>query len=458
MLEDIRGERRKKKIELEKLGYSLYPAVTQRTYLISDALKLFSALAKSKKKVFLAGRVMGLRVQGGVAFADLKDETGKIQAVLLKSNLSDFNALKNNLDIGDFLEIGGALFKTKAGEKSVEAKSARIITKSLLPLPSVWHGLKDVEERYRKRHLDILLNPEVREKIIARAKIINYLRSGLNKEGFTEVETPMLQPIPGGAKARPFITHHNALNVDLYLRIAPELYLKRLLVGGLEKVFEIGRVFRNEGVDRDHNPEFTMLEMYWAYRDYRELMKFTEKFLKKFIPGKWQTVTFTELYKKHTGRDWQKEDPKKLDNVYKHEIRIAGKVEKTTFVTDYPTLLMPLAKPNKDNPAITESFQLIAGSKSGLGPVAEHGAEIVKGFSELNDPAFQRKQMEEQEKAFRAGNEEFSRVDEEFLEALEYGMPPAAGMGIGIDRLVALATKSQSLKEVILFPALRPKE
>lgn len=471
MLEEIRKERLRKKIELEKLGYNVYPTFIKRTHLIGEVLKNFEELAKKSRrpkgvgipagasgKIFLAGRVIGWRVQGGVAFADLKDESGKLQAVLLKSNLPDFDVLKNSLDIGDFLEVGGSLFKTKAGEKSIEAKSARIIVKSLLPLPSVWHGLKEIEERYRKRYLDLLLNPEVREKVMARAKIIEYLRSGLVKEGFTEVETPVLQPIPGGAKARPFITHHNALDADFYLRIAPELYLKRLLVGGLERVFEIGRNFRNEGVDRDHNPEFTMLEMYWAYQDYRGLMKFTEKLLKKFIPGKWQTITFAELYKKHTGRDWRKEDPKKLDDVYKHEIRIAGKVEKTTFVTDYPAALMPLAKLKTDNSELTESFQLIPGSKSGLGPVAEHGAEVVKGFSELNDPVFQRKQMEEQEKAFRAGNEEFSRVDEEFIEALEYGMPPAAGMGIGVDRLAALVTKSRSLKEVIIFPTLRPKE
>jgi len=399
---------------------------------------------------------MGWRAQGGVAFADLKDESGKMQAVLLKNNLADFLALKENIDIGDFLEIGGPLFKTKAGEKSVEAKSVRVIAKSLLPLPSVWHGLKDAEERYRKRYLDLLLNSEVKARITERAKMVDYLRQVFAKEGFLEVETPILQPIPGGAKAQPFKTRHKALDADFYLRVAPELYLKRLLVGGFEKVFEIGRNFRNEGMDRDHNPEFTMLEAYWAYQDYKGLMKFTERILKRFLPGKWEVIAFADLYKKHAGRDWQKEDPAKLDDIYKHSIRLAGKIKKNTWVTDYPEVLMPLAKPRKDNPELTESFQLIAGSESGLGPVSEHGAEIVKGFSELNDPIYQRKQMEEQDKALRKGNEEAHRLDEDFIEALEYGMPPAAGLGIGIDRLAALLTKSPSLKEVILFPTLRP--
>lgn len=456
MLEDIRKERVKKKDQLEKLGYDLYPANVKRTHLAAEALKSFIALSKAKKKISVVGRVMGLRGQGGVAFVDLTDESGKIQAVLLKNNIADFSALKDNIDIGDFLEVEGSLFKTKAGEKSIEVKSARVIVKSLLPLPSVWHGLKDVEERYRKRYLDLLLNPEVKERIVERAKLVEYLRQAFVKEGFLEVETPMLQPIPGGAKAKPFKTHHNALDVDFYLRIAPELYLKRLLVGGLEKVFEIGRNFRNEGIDRDHNPEFTMLEAYWAYQDYKGLIKFVEKTLKKFLPGKWETTTFADLYKKHTGRDWQKEDPKKLDDIYKHEIRVTGKVKKTTWVTDYPEIIMSLAKPKKGSAGLTESFQLIAGSDSGLGPVSEHGAELVKGFSELNDPVYQRKQMEGQEKAFRAGNEDEARLDEEFIEALEYGMPPAAGLGIGIDRLVALITKSPSLKEVIIFPTLRP--
>ncbi|MEK7590453.1 MAG: amino acid--tRNA ligase-related protein, partial [Patescibacteria group bacterium] len=304
MLEDIIQERLKKQRH--------YPARVKRTYDIGDAIKNFSTFAKQKKNLFLTGRIIGLRVQGGLMFADIQDESGKIQAVIKKDSVGNFNELKNNLDIGDFIEVGGIAFKTKRGEKSVGATRARMITKSLRPLPSVWHGLKDVEERFRKRYLDFLLNPEIKSKLIQRSKIIEYLRNELYKNDFLEVETPMLQPIPGGATARPFVTHHNALDVDFYLRIAPELYLKRMLIGGFEKIFEIGRNFRNEGIDRDHNPEFTMLELYWAYKDYNELMKFSQKLLKKFIPGKWQKITFTEIIKKHGGLDYKKIDPVKL--------------------------------------------------------------------------------------------------------------------------------------------------
>ena len=312
-------------------------------------------------------------------------------------------------------------------------------------MPSVWHGLKDVEERFRKRYLDFLLNPEVKGKIVERSKVVEYLREALCEEGFMEVETPMLQPIPGGALARPFVTHHNALDVDFYLRIAPELYLKRLLVGGFEKIFEIGRNFRNEGIDRDHNPEFTMLELYWAYQDYHGLMVFVENLLRPFIKGEWEKVTFAEIFKRHSGKDYRSVKPQELDEIFKHEVR--PKIANPTLVIDYPESIMPLAKFKPGQPDLTESFQLIV-----------KGAEIVKGFSEMNNPAAQREQMERQEKEFRAGNEEASRLDEDFLEALEYGMPPAAGLGIGIDRLAALITKTHAVKEIIIFPTLKPKD
>ncbi len=444
MLEDILKERLKKKAELEKLGYDVYPARVKRTHLIADAVRSFGALAKTKRNIFIVGRVMGMRMQGAIGFADLADASGKIQIFFKKDNLKDFSGLKGNLDIGDFLEVGGPLFRTKAGEKTVEAKSARVIVKGLRPLPSVWHGLHDVEERFRKRYLDLALNPEVKDKLVSRSKIIEQLRSALAKNGFLEVETPILQAIPGGAKARPFKTHHNALDVDFYLRVAPELYLKRLLVGGFEKIFEIGRNFRNEGIDRDHNPEFTMLELYWAYQDYAGLMKFAEKLLKKFIPGKWEKITFADSFKKYAGKNYDSVDPKILDEVFKKEVR--SKIIKPTLVIDYPESVMALAKFKAGSPKLTESFQLIV-----------NGAEIAKGFSELNNPVLQRKQMEQQEKAFRAGDEESSRLDADFLEALEYGMPPAAGMGIGIDRLVQAATKAHAVKEIITFPTLRPK-
>src|SRR3989338_8215665 len=446
MLEDIIKERLRKKKDLENLGRDVYPSKIKRTHLIADALGSFAALAKQKKKVFIAGRVIGLRIQGGVGFADVQDGSGaKIQVVLKKDILADFNVLKNDLDIGDFLEVSGPLFKTQRGEKSVDVKSARIIVKSLRPLPSVWHGLKDVEERFRKRYLDLILNADVKEQLARRSQIVEYIRNFLTKEGFLEMETPILQPIPGGANARPFVTHHNALDADFYLRVAPELYLKRLLIGCFEKIFEIGRNFRNEGIDRDHNPEFTALELYWAYQDYEGLMKFTQGLLKKFIPGKWKTVAFAEVFKKFAGRDWKTAKSGELEEIYKKEVR--PKIVEPTFVVDYPESIMPLAKLKENDPALTESFQVIV-----------NGVEIIKGFSELNDPAIQRAQMERQEKSFRAGNPEASRLDEDFLEALEYGMPPAAGLGLGIDRLAALVAKSHSVKEIIAFPTLRPKE
>ncbi|OGY67569.1 MAG: lysine--tRNA ligase [Candidatus Harrisonbacteria bacterium RIFCSPLOWO2_02_FULL_41_13b] len=437
MLDDIIKDRLKKERS--------YPARVKRTHTVFEVLKSFSSFSKSKKKVFIVGRVMGLRGQGALMFLDIQDGSGKMQGVVKKDLVGgDFQKFKANLDLGDFVEIGGVVFKTKSGEKSIEARSARNIVKSLRPLPSVWHGLHDVEERFRKRYLDLLLNSEVKEKLSQRSKIIEYFRQTLYKEGFLEVETPMLQPIPGGAIARPFVTHHNALDIDLYLRIAPELYLKRLLAGGEEKIFEIGRSFRNEGIDKDHNPEFTTIELYWAYQDYRSLMKFVEKLMKKFVPGKWGVTEFTELFKKYANRDWRGLEADELEEIYKKQIR--PKVVKPTWVINYPEKIMPLAKLVENNQDLTESFQLIV-----------NGVELVKGFSEMNDPVFQRKQMEEQEKDFRAGNPEASRLDADFLEMLEYGMPPAAGMAIGIDRLVAFATKSHSVKEIIAFPTLRPK-
>ena len=444
MLEDIIRERQRKLKNLKEAGVNPYPAKVKRTIFVSEALKNFNKLSSSKKQLFLAGRIKALRDQGNLIFIDLQDESAKIQAVLKADNLNNFKILKQNLDVGDFLSVSGPLFKTQKGEKSIEAKTAQIIAKTLRPLPSQWHGLKDVEERYRKRYLDLILNPEVKQRIESRSKIIQTIRDNLSKEGFLEVETPILQPLAGGALARPFITHHNALNCDFYLRIAPELFLKRLLIAGFEKTFEIGRVFRNEGIDRDHNPEFTMFELYWVYQDWEGLMKFTEKLLKKFIGGKWEKITFEAALKKYAKKDIKKLRPEEIDEIFKKEVR--SKLIKPTFVTHYPKFLSPFAKPVEDNPDLTERFQLIV-----------DGMEIVNGFSELNDPIDQRQRMEEQERKYRSGNQEASRLDEDFLEALEYGMPPAAGWGIGIDRLVALVTKSHNIKEVIAFPTLKPK-
>lgn len=461
MLEDIVKERIKKRNNLIKAGWNVYPSQIKRENLIGDVLKRFFRWSLFKKKVSIGGRIMGMRNQGGIIFLDLKDETGNIQTVLLKKEIKDFDLLKDNLDIGDFVVAEGVLFKTKAGEKSVKVKCLLFAAKSLRPLPSVWHGLKDVEERFRKRYLDMLLNKEVKEKLETRSWIITVLRDILCQEGFKEVETPMLQPLAGGATARPFKTHHNALDEDFYLRIAPELYLKRLLVGGMEKVFEIGRNFRNEGMDRDHNPEFTMLELYWAFQDYNGMMQAARKWFIKLLDfldikevqheaakldfrSPWKKAEYRDLIFQYSGKNLENLKIDELDEIFKKEVR--PNIIQPTLVINYPKSISPLAKSIQDNPDFTERFQLIAA-----------GMELMNCFSELNDSEEQRKRMEEQEKMYRAGHEEASRLDEDFLEALEYGMPPAAGLGIGIDRLAALLTNTRAIKEIIIFPTLRPK-
>lgn len=462
MLEDIIRERLKKRDNLTRAGYDAYPSQVGRNNQISDVLRRFLFLRLLKKRLAVAGRITGMRIQGGVMFLDLKDGSGQLQAVLNKKSVSNFNLLKENLDTGDFVSVTGTAFKTKKGEKSLNVQKLTIAVKSLRPLPSEWYGLKDVEERYRRRYLDLILNEDVKAKILLRSKIVQTLRNILEKDGFLEVETPMLQPIAGGATARPFKTHHNALDTDFYLRIAPELYLKRLLVGGMEKIFEIGRDFRNEGMDRDHNPEFTMLELYWAYQDYLGLMCALQGWLMKLVDklglntitynrekinlvGKWQTITYEEAIKKYSGKNLKDLSIEEIDEIFKKTARPS--LIQPTFVVRYPKAISPLAKSCPDDPEFTERFQLIVG-----------GTELVNGFSELNDPADQRKRMEEQENLYRAGNEDASRLDEDFLEALEYGMPPAAGLGIGIDRLAALLTNTHSVKDIIVFPTLKPKQ
>jgi len=461
MIEEIVKERLKKRDNFIKNGHSVYPARVKRTHKIGEVLDSFNSLSRSKKRVFVAGRIMGLRIQGGLVFADLLDSSGKIQIIAKKEELKDFKLFKENLDIGDFIAVGGSAILSKSKEKSIWAKDLKIIAKSLRPLPSVWHGLKDIEERFRKRYLDLILNPEVKEKLALRSKIISELRDSLLKEGFFEVETPILQPIPGGATAQPFKTHFNALDADFYLRIAPELYLKRLLVGGFEKIFEIGKNFRNEGMDREHNPEFTMVELYWAYQDYKGLMKFANRWLNdvakklklkeivhgekkiKFV-GEWPRITYADALKRYGKLDIKKLKPEEIDEAFKKVVR--PKIINPTFVVRYPKAISPLAKSCEDDSDYTERFQLIVA-----------GSELINGFSELNDPLDQRKRMEEQEEMHRAGNLEASRFDEEFVEALEYGMPPAAGLGMGIDRLVALLTGVHAIKEAMFFPTLKLK-
>lgn len=461
MLETIIQERVKKRNNLEKAGYNPYPARAIKRDKIKKVVENFFFLSLFHKNISVAGRIIGFRNQGGVFFIDIQDSTGNIQGVANKKTLKDFTLFRENLDIGDFASIEGNLFKTKKGEKSVNIKKLSILTKSLIPLPSEWYGLKDVEERFRKRYLDIILNEEIKNKLLIRSKISICLRKILSENEFIEVETPMLQPIPGGALARPFKTHHNALDVDFYLRIAPELYLKRLLVAGIEKIFEIGKNFRNEGIDKDHNPEFTMLELYWAYQDYKGLMEFTKKWLIQLLNElninelshdgqkidfrkEWQVITYEEAIKKYSGKNLKDLNVEEMDELFKKTAR--PKLIQPTFVIRYPKAISPLAKSCEDDSYFTERFQLVIG-----------GTELINGFSELNDPTDQRERMQEQEKLYRSGNEEASRLDEDFIEALEYGMPPAAGLGMGIDRLATLLTNSHAVKEVIIFPTLRPK-
>ncbi|RKY42245.1 MAG: lysine--tRNA ligase [Candidatus Makaraimicrobium thalassicum] len=426
----------------------------------------------------MAGRIMARREHGKSVFMDLKDFTGRIQLYMRKDIIGEeaFGILKS-LDIGDIIGVDGELFKTRTGEDTVQVKEYFVLSKSLLPLPEKWHGLKDVEIRYRRRYVDLIVNDSAREKFKARIELIKHLREELNKRGFFEVETPMMHPIPGGAAGKPFRTHHEALDMDLYLRIAPEIYLKKLLVGGFEKVFEINRSFRNEGISTRHNPEFTMMEVYEAYSDCEGMMRLTEDIIRsasKTILGTekftyqgrdvdltvWKRVSFAELMEKNFGikideplNGWVKKLKRKGieiegDSVSRTQIiNIVGELVEPeaetnpVFVVDMFKELSPLAKERKDAPGLVERFELYIG-----------GMEIANAYSELNDPIDQRRRFEEQAKA-----DPDVMADEDFIRALEYGMPPAGGLGIGIDRLAMILTDSASIRDVILFPQMRPE-
>jgi lysyl-tRNA synthetase class 2 len=476
----------RRKEQAQNEGINPFPARVKRTHTIAQALVQFDVLAKKESELTLVGRLKTIRLHGGSCFANIEDGTENIQIFIKKDLLGEkpyeqFNSL---FDMGDFVEATGTPFTTKRGEKSLLLTHIRLISKALLPLPEKWHGLSDVEIRYRKRYLDLIANPGVKETFVKRAKIITTIRSFLDQAGFLEVETPILQPIPGGANAAPFITHHNALNTDLYLRIAPELYLKRLIVGGLEKVYEISRCFRNEGIDKSHNPEFTQVEFYAAYWDYRQLMDFTEKLIKEIVnkvngsmkltfagvdvdfTGDFARVTFMDACHLLAKIDVAKLSDKELVKISRERgldipsnmsrAKILDEIFKTlvrphlsvpTFITDHPVELSPLAKKREDNPRVVERFQLVAA-----------GAELCNAFSELNDPIDQAERFKTQEKMRKAGDEEAQRIDTDYIEALSYGMPPTAGIGIGIDRLTSILTNSRHIKEVILFPTLKPKE
>lgn len=478
---DLKQIRIQKVNNLRAQGIDPYPSVTRRDNSIKEAR------SKDQQKVAIAGRVMGFRGHGKIFFLDLKDVTDKIQVVLKKDLVNEVSFKQTEfLDIGDHISVYGQVGKTQAGEISVFAEDFRILTKSIRPLPDKWHGLTDVEERYRQRYVDLIVNEEVRKVFEVRAKVISYLRKFLDKDGFLEVETPVLQPIYGGASAQPFVTHHNALDFDLYLRISDELYLKRLIVGGFDKVYEISKDFRNEGIDKQHNPEFSMLEFYWAYADYDILMKYTEKMLSdlvKEIKGSykityqgieldftppWPRKSYRDVVLEHTGIDIDVSDTEELlmkeinsknikldlngvvgygallDELYKATTRphLTGPM----FLTDRPTAFVTLAKRLPDDPRKTASFQLLA-----------VGKELLNAYNELNDPEDQAKRWLESEKLGKKGQKDHEAFDEDYIRALEYGMPPTAGWGMGIDRLVSILTDQANLKDVILFPTLRPE-
>ncbi len=479
-LTDLIADRKKKRDELIAAGMPAYGSHTV------DKEVVIEAREKEGQTVTVAGRIMGMRGHGRLVFTDLVDETGKIQAVFQADvMIESLFPMVSSLHIGDIVSVSGEVFKTVRGEVSIRVTTFTLLTKSVRPLPDTWYGLKDIEERYRQRYVDLLLNEQARHVFEVRTKVIQFLRSYLDKNGFKEVETPILQPLYGGATAKPFTTHHNALDVDLYLRIADELYLKRLVVGGYEKVYEIGKDFRNEGIDRGHNPEFTQLEFYWAYVDYERLMAFTQNMLEELaqhvlgttdvlfhektysLKTPWERVTYRQLFQEYVGIDINEVHTEEglrtalqekqihiedktvlgygplLDATYKKVIR--PKLAGPLFITDHPVELKPLAKRSPADPTKVASFQLLIA-----------GEEFINAYNELNDPEDQRARWEEETRLASRGLEEFQMLDEDYVRALEYGMPPTAGWGMGIDRLVMFLTNQLSLKEVILFPTLRP--
>ncbi len=468
-------EQRYKNLEkLQEAGIDAFGSSFPDTQSIASVKEGYAEGQKAR----IAGRIMAERKHGKSVFIDVKDFTGKMQVYLKKDVIGEkaFDILKN-VDIGDIIGIEGELFKTRTGEDTIKALEYRILSKSLLPLPEKWHGLKDVETRYRQRYADLIMNDQTRDKFRARIRLIESIRSHLAQKGFLEVETPMMHPIAGGAAGKPFKTHHEALDMDLYMRIAPEIYLKKLLVGGFEKVFEINRSFRNEGISTRHNPEFTMIEAYEAYSDCDGMMKLTESLIRaaaKAVLGSekftyqgrevdltvWKKVSFTELMDKNFGikvndplDSWigklkAKGIKIETETVSKTQIiNIVGEIvepeteKHPVFVVDMFKELSPLAKEKKDSPGIVDRFELYMG-----------GMEIANAYSELNDPIDQRARFKEQAKA-----DPEAALDEDFLRALEYGMPPAGGLGIGIDRLAMILTDSANIRDVILFPHMRPE-
>ena len=482
---DINDEYQQRLAKLENLrkqGIEPYPATTKKSLEISTFLKDFNKLVKSKKQVTLVGRITSIRLQGGSCFLHLQDSSGTVQGFLRKDEVKEkkYSEFKENYDVGDFVEFKGIAFVTKTKEPTILVQDFNILSKTLLPIP-VKTGLQDPDLRFRKRYLDLLVNPEVKKVFDLRSQIIKLTREFFDSQGYMEVDTPILQEIASGATAKPFSTHHNTLDMDLHLRVAPELYLKKLIVGGYDKVYEIARCFRNEGIDHQHNPEFTQIEAYEAYKDYKDYMKMVETFfewlVKKINNGKtklngldfkapFPRLDYKEAVEKELKIDLEKTDNKKLitlakkagltvdkswgrgkllDELYKKFVR--PKLVQPVFLINHPIELSPLSKkiPGREN--YVERFQLVVKT-----------AEVCNAFSELNDPLDQEGRFAEQKKLREAGDEEAQGADQSFVEALKHGMPPTAGLGIGIDRIVMILGGIENIKEVILFPTMRPKD
>lgn len=471
--------------KIEEHGWLPFGHKFEWSHHAADIAEQFEELSANETIVRLAGRVMAIRGHGKTCFMDLMDKSGRIQLYVRKDAIGEENyALIKMMDIGDIVGVSGTVFRTHMGELSIKAVSLEMLSKSLRPLPEKWHGLKDIEMRYRQRYVDLIVNPEVRDTFVKRSQIIKSVREILDNRDFLEVETPIMHGIAGGAAARPFITYHNALDMQLYMRIAPELYLKRLIVGGMERVYELGRVFRNEGIDIKHNPEFTIVEIYQAFADYKDMMELTETIVSQTaqkvlgtmkityegqeidLTPPWNRMTMIEAVAKYTGQDFTGvtdiEEARKMaaainvpiEKTYGigkiinacFEEHVEDKLIQPTFITGHPKEISPLAKSSVENPEITDRFEGFI-----------YAREICNGFTELNDPIDQRERFVKQVEERKAGDDEAHMMDEDFVNALEYGLPPTGGLGIGIDRLVMFLTDSTSIRDVLFFPHMRHK-